>query len=105
MDPFGERATDAAIPAHAASWRAELARIDGTATVEVWRRAAAEWDRLVRPHDSAYCRWRAAQVALRDGQGTIATRLLKRARTDARQHAPLTDAIAATGRGADAWVP
>ena len=105
VDPFGERAPDAAIPALAASWRAELARIDGTATVEAWSRAAAEWDRLVRPHDSAYCRWRAAQVALRDGQGTIATRLLERARTDARQHAPLTDAIAATGRGADAWVP
>ena len=58
--------------------------------------AASLWDWLTRPHDAAYCRWRAAQCALRDGQGTIAVRLLKRAAADAHEHVPLSRAIAAT---------
>ena len=53
-----------------------------------------------RPHEAAYCRWRAAQAALRDGQGTVAARLLKRAAADAREHVPLSQAIAATRAGA-----
>ena len=44
-----------------------------------WVAAAAAWDRLTRPYDAAYCRWRGAQVALATAQGTLAGRLLKRA--------------------------
>jgi hypothetical protein len=77
-------------------WIAELGRLEGTATVEDWTRAAVAWDRISRPHDAAYCRWRGAQVALAHGQGTIAARLLKRAARDARQHVPLASAIAQT---------
>jgi tetratricopeptide (TPR) repeat protein len=83
-------------PAHRVSWDAELSRLDGTATVDHWVRAAGAWARLGRPHDSAYCGWRGAQVALADGQGTVAGRLLRRAAADARQHVPLSDAIART---------
>jgi hypothetical protein len=87
---------DVGVAAHARTIVAELARLDAADRVDLWANAAALWDRLHRPHDSAYCRWRAAQAALRDGQGTVATRLLKRAARDAREHVPLTRAIAAT---------
>lgn len=99
IDPFGDGAPDAAVPAMSRSWHAELARIDGSATVEDWARAADEWERIRRPHDTAYCRWRAALLALRGGRGTIAARLLARAAVDAQQHLPLSDAIAATRAG------
>ncbi|HSF34813.1 MAG TPA: AAA family ATPase [Nocardioides sp.] len=83
-------------------WDAEKQRLLGRDTVEAWVEAAATWDALDRPHDAAYCRWRAAQAALRDGHGTVAARFLKKAATGAREHVPLTQAIAetagATGR-------
>ena len=89
IDPFlpGRGPTDG--HAHGLTWTAEIARLDGTQSVETWVTAAAEWDSLTRPHDAAYCRWRAAQVALLEGRGTVAARLLKRAASDAREHAPL----------------
>ena len=86
------------VGANLISWRAELARLAGSQGVESWRAAATAWDALDRPHDAAYCRWRAAQCALRDGQGTVAARLLRRAAADAREHVPLSEAIAATAR-------
>lgn len=98
-DPFCSGAVPADLHA-APQWVAELARLNGNESVKHWGRAAGAWDRLDRPHDAAYCRWRGAQVALREGQGTVAARLLKRAAADAREHVPLAEAIAATGRGA-----
>jgi tetratricopeptide (TPR) repeat protein len=95
-DPFGPRAIGVQVRAYAASWAAELGRASGSATVADWSVAASEWDALGWPHDAAYCRWRAAEVALVDGQGTVAGRLLRRAAADARQHRPLGDAIAQT---------
>ena len=78
----------------------ELARLHGTDTVDSWLMAARDWDQLDRPHDSAYCRWRAAQVALREGRGTLAVRLLRKAAVDAREHVPLSEAIARAIPGA-----
>lgn len=78
------------------TWSAELARLEGKDLVREWVDGATEWERLRRPHDVAYCRWRAAQVALRAGQGTAAARLLRQATTDAHGHAPLLAAISAT---------
>jgi hypothetical protein len=75
---------------------AELARGAGTETVDQWVEAAAAWARLARPHDAAYGRWRAAQVALRAGRGTLAARLLTRAASEAREHVPLSAAVATT---------
>ena len=72
-----QHADDAHLAAHRATFGAELARLDGVESVVVWAEAAALWDRLTRPHDAAYCRWRAAEVALREGQGTAAARLLR----------------------------
>jgi transcriptional regulator with XRE-family HTH domain len=86
--------------AAAHQWAAELGRLRGEDRVDAWLEAIGTWDDLARPHDAAYGRWRAAQVALRDGQGILAARLLKRAAADARQHVPLSRAIAATRAGA-----
>ncbi len=71
-DPLADRPVPADSLALAATWRAELARLTNEQTLQVWVAAASEWDRIRRPHDAAYCRWRGAQVALRDGQGTAA---------------------------------
>jgi hypothetical protein len=89
-------AMDVARTASEASYAAELARLEERQTVEVWVAAATEWDRLSRPHESAYARWRAAQVALASGQGTAAAALLQRASRQARENVPLLEAIAAT---------
>ena len=81
--------------AHIVTAQAELARAVCEDRVTVWADAATLWDALGRPHDAAYCRWRGAQVALRDRQGMLAARMLKRAATDAREHVPLSKAITA----------
>ena len=96
-DPFAPSAV-LADRASAPQWDAELGRLRGGNSVDAWLAATRTWDRLTRPHDAAYCRWRAAQVALQSGQGTVAARLLTRAATDAREHVPLSEAIAATAR-------
>jgi tetratricopeptide (TPR) repeat protein len=98
-DPFGGRLADAAIPALSHLWHAELGRILGSPALDPWVRAADRFDGIGRPQDAAYCRWRAAEVALRGGQGTVAARVLARAAADARQHVPLAEAIAATAQG------
>jgi len=77
-------------------WRAEVARLLGKDRIGDWAQAATEWDRLNRPHDAAYCRWRAMQVASPDGQGTLAARLRRQAAKDARGHEPLSRAIVRT---------
>ena len=48
-DPFGVADCDVSVPAYWKSWRAELARIDGTESVADWASAAAEWDRITPP--------------------------------------------------------
>ena len=95
-DPFGPGVPDVAMTAYARLWEAELFRLEGRATVEVWARAASQWDLLGRPHLAGYCRWRGAEVARREGRAPIAIRLAGRARADARQHVPLAGAAAAT---------
>ncbi len=100
VDPFDPDRGVGDAYAHGLTWRAEVARFDESESTEHWAAAAADWDRLARSHDAAYCRWRAAGAALRAGHGTVAARLLKRAATDAREHLPLSRAIAATAAGA-----
>jgi hypothetical protein len=87
---------DPYLRAHLATAEAEMARIENDHDPLPWTRAASAWDMLQRPHDAAYCRWRAAQAALRQGQATVAARLLKRAATQAREHVPLSRAISRT---------
>jgi hypothetical protein len=77
-------------------FEAELARLHQKATVDLWVQAARDWDRIQRPHDAAYCRWRAAQLALQSDQGTVAAKLLRRAAHDAKEHVPLAATIAST---------
>jgi len=102
-DPFALHPMLGAAAAQQATWVAELARLTSTAAVEHWVRAASEWDKLTRPHDAGYCRWQAAQLAHATGQAALARRLLIRAARDAREHAPLTQAIANTaGAGTSA---
>ena len=95
VDPF-TTTSRADGPAHRASWQAETARLAGQPSLQSWATAAGEWDKLNRPHDAAYCRWRAAQVALASGQGTIALRLLRRAARETSEHVPLSSLIAET---------
>ncbi|MCY4727083.1 AAA family ATPase [Nocardioides sp. STR2] len=97
-DPF---APDAVLADRAAlpQWQAEKQRLLGRDTIETWAEAAATWHDLDRPHDEAYCQWRAAEVALRDGHGTVAARLLRQAAARAREHVPLAQAIARTATG------
>ena len=92
-DPFAPHPLLVTPAAQGATWAAELARLAGQETVDGWVAAGAAWDRLTRPYDAAYCRWRGAQVALETVQGTLAGRLLKRAAIDARGHVPLSEAI------------
>ena len=100
LDPLGPAAVGVAAAVWRLVWEAELARLEDTETLAQWARAASGWDGLTRPHEAAYCRWRAAQVALREGQGTVAARLLRRAANEAREHVPLSGAIAKTAAGA-----
>jgi hypothetical protein len=95
LDPRANQ--DASRYATAATYIAETARLADRQTVEVWVTAATEWDQINRPHDAAYSRWRAAQVALATGHATMATTLLRRAARQAREHIPLLEDIAATG--------
>ncbi len=99
-DPLSPEAVPADHTAQRASWDAELARLCRTATVEHWAAAAVEWDRLARPHDAAYCRWRGAQVALATQQAGLAAKLLRRAGRDAREHVPLLTSIRRTAEAA-----
>ncbi len=92
-DAFGPARMPAERGACSATWAAELGRLSANQTVEAWATAAAGWDQLPRPHDSAYCRWRGAAVAMRAGQASVATKLLRRAQRDAREHLPLLEAI------------
>lgn len=85
------------IRAHIATAQAELARAVRNDNSAVWVAAASLWDALQRPHDAGYCRWRAAQAALRSQPDITTTRMLGRAAArDARHHVPLSDAIKAT---------
>jgi tetratricopeptide (TPR) repeat protein len=81
--------TDAAIPALRATVTAELSRARRADAVEPWVAVAGHWDRLRRPHDAAYARWRAAQCAVASGRPDAAQRLIRRATRDAREHEPL----------------
>jgi hypothetical protein len=74
-------------------WQAELARLTGQDSPQRWERAASAWGAR-RPFESAYCLWRAAAAARADGQGTRAKALLAAAATRARNHIPLSAAVA-----------
>lgn len=92
-DPFSPDAPHAATSASRSTWRAELGRLTGTARVVHWAGAAEQWDLVGRPHDAAYCRWRAAELALHEGESALAGRLLRRAHAQARGHSPLLGVI------------
>ncbi|WP_322936538.1 ATP-binding protein [Nocardioides bizhenqiangii] len=92
VDPFDPRRWPANV-ADRATWEAELARLVGSLTVEPWVAAATEWNKLNRPFETAYCRWRGAQAAMASGHGTLSKQLLQRAAHGARGHVPLSAAI------------
>jgi DNA-binding CsgD family transcriptional regulator len=101
-DPLTARNVPADAAAHLASWLAELARSRADSPIAAYETAAAEWDRLSRPHLAAYCRWRQAQALLADrttARADVAA-VLRLAGRQARQHAPLAAAIDALARRA-----
>ena len=77
-DPFGPHPMIGHGTAARALWCAEIRRLEGPESLDLWTGAATEWDRLTRPHDAAYCRWRGARLALRQGDTTAARGLLER---------------------------
>ena len=83
-------------PRRARPGGAETARLAGSTALPLWTRAAAEWDKIDRPHDAAYCRWRGAQEALTRGERRTAQRMLRRAVQQAGEHLPLATAISET---------
>jgi hypothetical protein len=96
VDPFATRPVPADGNAWTATWGAENSRLGHRQTVEPWVAAAVEWDLVRRPHDAAYCRWRAARVAHGEGQRTLAMKLLRGGARGAREHVPLSRAIQVT---------
>ena len=100
-DPFSPDAPHAATPASFGTWQVELARLTGTARGAQWAGVAGQWDLVGRPHEAAYCRWRAAELALQEVEGTLAARLLRRAHAQARGHVPLLDVIDRCREGVD----
>ena len=74
-------------------WHAELARLTGQDSPQLWERAASSWGAR-RPFENAYCLWRAAAAARADGQGTRAKALSAAAAGRARSHIPLSAAVA-----------
>jgi hypothetical protein len=103
-DPLAPEAIHAAAAATRSTWRAELARLHDVAQLPHWVGAAEQWDLVGRPHEAAYCRWRAAELALREGRGTVAGRLLRRAHAQARGHVPLLGVIDRTRAAVSASV-
>lgn len=95
-DPFAPRLAFPERPALAATWAAETARLSGRDSLAGWAGAAQGWDRLTHPHEASYCRWRAAQAALRNGDVGTASRLLRAATRGARAHVPLLAGIGET---------
>lgn len=87
---------DPNLAAQRASFLADTAALTGSESVAAWTAAAAACDRVEAPHDASYYRWRAARCALRDGEGTQARRLLRKAAAGAREHVLLAQAIADT---------
>jgi hypothetical protein len=92
-DPLAPEAAHAAAPATRSTWRAELARLHGVAQLQHWVGAAEQWDLVGRPHEAAYSRWRAGELALHEGRETLARRLLRRAHAQARGHVPLLGVV------------
>lgn len=62
----GDRAR---VAAHAALATAELARLRGTRDPTSWEAAIRAWMALDRPYETAYARWRRAEVLLQDRSG------------------------------------
>ena len=87
-DPF-EPSAVLADRAAAPQWAAELGRLHGEDHLDTWLAAVRTWDGLRRPHEAAYCRWRAAQVALRERPGHRRCAPAQGAARDAREHVPL----------------
>ena len=75
---------------------AELSRLANEPRPDLWAAAATEWDRINRPFDASYSRWRGAQAATATGRTDLAQRLLRSAAAHSRDHVPLTAAIERT---------
>jgi DNA-binding CsgD family transcriptional regulator len=89
-------------PAHASTVEAERRRAAGTADRAVWQVALAAWEIPGQPHRIAYCAFRAAEAAVREGERGQAAALLRRAATLAvgLRMAPLEREIALLARRA-----
>jgi DNA-binding CsgD family transcriptional regulator len=76
-------------------WLGEWSRLEGASDATLWSVAAAEWDAMGRPHRAAYARWRQSGAILaRTGDRPAAVAALRMAAVQAKEHVPLSRAIA-----------
>lgn len=81
--------------------RAEWARLQGVADLDVWRAAADAWGELEMPHPRGYCLWRAAEAGARAAapRAEVAALLVEAYRIAVHLGAePLCDETAALAR-------
>jgi DNA-binding CsgD family transcriptional regulator/type II secretory pathway predicted ATPase ExeA len=92
--PFIDRQFLATIPGDMADWQAELRRVRGTPDPDAWAEAAGIWQRLERPHRTAYALLRQAEaLPAKPRNPMTAAKVLHAAAEAATGMAPLTAAI------------
>ena len=97
--PFVDHPFLVRIPADYASWTAEASRADGTSDADTWESVAMGWQRLQRPHRSAYALWRSVEAHAAEGHLPVAAaRKLQSAASAAAGMAPLVTAITRLAR-------
>ena len=62
--PLADHPYAARIPGDRADWNAELGRSVGRNDPDAWQEAAVVWQRLGRPHRTAYALWRQAEALM-----------------------------------------
>ncbi|HEX6684688.1 MAG TPA: AAA family ATPase [Candidatus Limnocylindrales bacterium] len=92
--PFTDHPFLATTPGDRADWRAELSRVRGVPDPDAWAEAAGIWQRLGRPHRSAYALLRQAEALLAGSRNpATAADALRAAAEAASGMVPLTTAI------------
>ncbi len=94
-EPFTAGPLAATADAERSFWEAELARLQGRESSDLWEAAADQWKILRRPRHRAYALWRQADCLLATGQRAIAEPVIREAAEVAVASAPLTERIGA----------
>jgi DNA-binding CsgD family transcriptional regulator/tetratricopeptide (TPR) repeat protein len=91
--PLADHAYVARTGADRAGWAAEGSRAAGNSDPAAWDAVAREWERIRRPHQSAYAWWRCAEARLAQSGRSAAVGPLRSAAVAARGMVPLRTVI------------